>query len=149
ENEVKAAYLANFGKFVQWPAQATGSGNDSFAICILGRDPFGPVLDAAIAGETLEGKKVAARRIARPQDGVGCRIVFISTSEDNQLRETLVALDKASVLTVSDIPQFARRGGMVEFVLQGNKVRFQVNLATAEGTGLALSSQLLKLAVSV
>ncbi len=149
EYEVKAAYLYNFGRFVQWPAKATAAGGDSFAICVLGEDPFGPVLHATIAGETIGGRNVVAKRISKPQDGVNCRILFISSSEDHQLKEVLAALDKVSGLTVSDMAQFALRGGMVQFILDGNKVRFEVNLFTAERAGLTLSSQLLKLATNV
>jgi len=149
EYEVKAAYLYNFGRFVQWPAKAMAAEGDSFPICVLGEDPFGSTLRATIAGETIGGKNIVARRISRSEEAVNCRILFISSSEDRQLKEILAALDKASVLTVSDIPQFARRGGMVQFILEENRVRFEVNLAIAERAGLTLSSQLLKLATSV
>jgi hypothetical protein len=146
EYEVKAAYLYNFGRFVQWPSKPE---DNSFAICVVGQDPFGPALDSTLAGETLNGKSVVARRISRPQEALDCRILFISLSEDHQLKEVLGALDKTSVLTVSDMPQFAQRGGMVQFSLEGNKVRFEVNLTAAEHAGLTLSSQLLKLATNV
>ncbi len=149
EYEVKAAYLYNFGRFVQWPAKAMAAGGDSFTICVLGEDPFGPALHATIAGETIGGRSVVAKRISGPQQGVNCRILFISSSEDHQLKDILATLDEASVLTVGDMPQFVRRGGMVQFILDGNKVRFEVNLTPAERAGLTLSSQLLKLATSV
>ena len=146
EYRVKAVYLYNFGRFVGWPAAAKG---DSFDVCVLGQDPFGPALDATVAGETIDRAHVVAKRISRPQDAAHCRILFISSSEDGQLKEILAELDGASVLTVSDAPQFARRGGMVQFILDGNKVRFEVNLPAAERVGLNLSSELLKLAVNV
>lgn len=149
EYEVKAAYLYNFGRFVEWPAKAADSNGASFAICVLGRDPFGATLDAVIAGETIDGKNVVARRISRPQDAVNCRILFISSSEDIRLREILTSIDRSSVLTVSDMPQFSQRGGMVEFILDGKRVRFEVNLTTAEKAGLTLSSELLKVATAV
>jgi hypothetical protein len=136
--EVKAAYLYNFGGFVEWPATVMAAHGDSFTICVLGQDPFGPTLDAALAGETIAGKNVAVRRIPRPQDAVNCRILFISSSEDSQLKHILAALDATSVLTVSDLPQFSRRGGMVQFVLDGNRVRFEVNLTPADHAGLTL-----------
>ena len=119
------------------------------AECVLGQDPFGPALDATVAGETIDRAHVVAKRISRPQDAAHCRILFISSSEDGQLKEILAELEGASVLTVSDAPQFARRGGMVQFILDGNKVRFEVNLPAAERVGLNLSSELLKLAVNV
>lgn len=147
--EVKAAYLYNFGKFVEWPAKVTAANNDSFSICVLGEDPFGATLDATITGETIDGKNVVAKRIPRPQDAVNCRILFIGSSEDSHLKEILMSLDKTNVLTVSDIPQFTRRGGMIQFIVEANRVRFEVNLTVAERAGLTVSSQLLKVAISV
>ena len=148
ENEVKSAYLYNFGKFVEWPAKAALVG-EFFPICALGEDNFGSTLETIIAGESINGKKVLVKRVARPQDAVSCRILFISSSEQNQLKEILAALDNTSVLTVSDMPQFTRRGGMIQFVVEANKVRFEVNLTSAERAGLTLSSQLLKVAINV
>jgi YfiR/HmsC-like len=148
EYQVKAAYLYNFGKFVEWPINATAS-EGSFNICVLGQDPFGPTLAATITGESIKGKNVLLKRIPRVQDAVGCHILFISSSEEVRLKEILAALDKTSVLTVSDMPQFTRRGGMIQFVMEANKVRFEVSLTSAERTGLTLSSQLLKVAISV
>jgi hypothetical protein len=134
---------------VEWPAKAAAATSDSFAICVLGQDPFGPALDAVLAGETINGKAVLARRVLKPQDAVSCRVLYISSSEDSRLKEVLTALDKAGVLTVSDMPQFAQHGGMIQFVLDGNKIRFEVNLASAEDAGLSLSSELLKVAIAV
>jgi hypothetical protein len=146
--QVQAAYLYNFGKFVQWPAAArTGSG--TFTICVLGEDPFGPILDATVAGGTVEGKTVGAKRIVAPREAVNCQILFISSSEDKGLDKILEALNKVAVLTVSDMPQFIERGGMIQFILEENRVRFRVNLTTAQDVGLLLSSQLLKLAAVV
>jgi hypothetical protein len=149
EYEVKATYLYNFARFVQWPATATAAKSDSFAICVLGQDPFGPALDAVVAGETIDGKAVSAKRVSKPQDAVGCRVLYISSSEENRLREVLAALDTFGVLTVSDIPQFSQRGGMIQFIQASNKIRFEVNLASAVVAGLTLSSELLKVAVIV
>jgi YfiR/HmsC-like len=148
EYEVKAAYLYNFGRFVEWPAKVSAA-SESFSICVLGDDPFGATLDATIAGESINGKKVVLTRITKPQDAASCRILFISSSEESRLKEVLATLDKTSVLTVSDISQFTQRGGMIRFVTEANRVRFEVNLAIAEHAGLTLSSQLLKVAVSV
>lgn len=148
EYEVKAAYLYNLGKFVEWPAK-TATVADPFSICVLGRDPFGATLDTLIASETINGKSIIVKRLPKPQDAVSCHILFISSSEEKSLKEILSTLDKANVLTVSDIPQFARRGGMIAFVLEANRVRFEINLTSAERAGLTLSSQLLKVAISV
>jgi hypothetical protein len=148
ENEVKSAYLYNFGKFVEWPPNATGVGQ-FFPICVLGDDIFGSTLESTIARESIDGKKVLAKRVAKPQDAVSCRILFISYSQQNRVKEILEELDKTSVLTVSDIPDFTRHGGMIQFVIEANRVRFEVNLTNAERSGLTLSSQLLKVAINV
>lgn len=147
--QVKAAYLSYFGRFVEFPPGSAPARDEPFSICVLGDDPFGPVLDSALAGEVINGTPLVPKRIARPQEAARCRILFVSESEDSALKELLAALDGANVLTVSDLPQFVKRGGMIQFVLDGNRVRFEVNLAAAQRAGLNLSSQLVKLAVAV
>jgi len=149
EYQVKATYLYNFGKYVKWPGPLPASKGDSFPVCVFGQDPFGTILDSTLAGETLDGKPVILRRISRPQDALECRILFISSTEEKHLKEILAALDGGGVLTVSDMPGFTRRGGMIQFLLEGDKVRFEVNLASAENSKLVLSSELLKVAASV
>jgi hypothetical protein len=146
--DVKAVYLYNFGRFVEWPASVTAK-RASFTVCVLGRDPFGPALDATLQGETIGGKSVAAERISNPQEAVRCQIVFVSSAEDSRLNKIIDALDKEAALTVSDMPQFSQRGGMIQFVLEGNKVRFEVNLTAVQRAGLTLSSELLKVATTV
>jgi YfiR/HmsC-like len=149
EYQVKAAYLYNFGRFVEWPAKLTTANPGSFNICVLGEDPFGPALDTALAGETIGNQKVAARRISSPQDSADCQILFISSSEAKRLNKIVEALDKTAVLTVSDIPQFSQRRGMIQLVMEGNRIRFEVNLAATQRAGLTLSSELLKVATAV
>ena len=146
--DVKAVYLYNFGRFVEWPANLAAQ-SDSFKVCVLGQDPFGPALDAALAGETIGGKSVAAKRISTPQEATSCQILFMSSAQDSRLSKIMEALDKGAVLTVSDMPQFSRRGGMIQFVLEGKKVRFEVNLTAVQRAGLTLSSELLKVATIV
>jgi YfiR/HmsC-like len=146
--EVKAVYLYNFGKFVEWPAKVTAGNNEPFTICVLGKDPFGASLDSTIAGEAIDGRSILAKRISKPQEALNCRVLFISSSEEVQLKEILATLETTSVLTVSDMSQFTRRGGMIQFVDDANRVRFEVNLTVVERAGLTLSSQLLKVAVS-
>lgn len=149
EYEVKAAYLFNFGRFVEWSDKAAIPKDGPFEICVLGQDPFGSTLDTTLAGTSLKGKSVSPKRILKAQDVSNCRILFISSSEDSHLKDILDALDKTSVLTVSDIPGFSQRGGMIQFVQEGSKVRFEINLARAEEAGLSLSSELLKVATNV
>jgi len=149
EYQVKAVYLYNFGRFVDWSANFLTAKSDSFAICVIGQDPFGRTLDATLAGERIEERKVVAKRILRPQDAATCQVLFISSSEDGRLKDILPSLDKLKVLTVSDMPHFSERGGMIQFVLEKDKIRFQVNLTNTERAGLNLSSELLKVAIAV
>jgi hypothetical protein len=149
EYHVKATYLYNFAQFVQWPPNASAVQSDSFSICVLGQDPFHSILDAALRGETIDGRSVVARRISTPREAAICRILFITSSEDDRLKQILETLGQAGVLTVSDMPYFVQRGGMIQFTREGNRIRFAVNLTNAEVGGLTLSSELLKVAVTV
>jgi hypothetical protein len=149
ESAVKATYLYNFSRFVQWPADAAAAKSGSFSICVLGEDPFGTVLDTILSGEAVGGKPVMTKRVMKAQDALNCHVLYISASEDSRLKEILAEVDKAGVLTVSDIPQFSQRGGMIQFIVVGNKLRFEVNLTNAQSAGLTLSSDLLKVAVAV
>lgn len=149
EYQVEAAYLYNFSRFVEWPAQSANAASDSFTICVLGEDPFGPTLDAVFAGEKIGDRKVVAKRISGPRESGSCQVLFISSSEAKRFHKIIEALDKSAVLTVSDIPQFSRRDGMIEFVLEENRIRFEVNLTAAQHVGLTLSSELLKVATTV
>lgn len=146
ELQIQAAYLYKFGAFINWPNPLPGN---KFSICVLGRDPFGATLDGTVKGESLNGVPLTAERISTPQEAGRCRIVFVSSSEESRLKPVLEELHRFSVLTVSDIPHFTDRGGMIEFVLENGRIRFDVNLASAERDGLTLSSQLLKVAAAV
>jgi hypothetical protein len=142
EYEVKAAYLYQFGRFIRWPASAPSR----FSICVLGHDPFGSLLDSTVAGERIEGKQLSVQRISTLEQASNCRIVFISSSEQHRLSSVLASLSGKPVLTVSDIRDFCDRGGMIQFVLDGGRVRFQVNRTAADGAGVAFSSDLLRVA---
>jgi hypothetical protein len=149
EYEVQAAYLSNFGRFVEWPVRAGANEREPFYVCVLGQDPFGPLLDAALRGETIGVAPMAARRVTSAADAANCRIVFVNSTKDSELKGILATLRNFKVLTVSDTFNFTRQGGMIQFVLEGNRVRFEINLAAAQRAGLTLSSQLLKVAVAI
>lgn len=145
EYQVKAAFLFNFAKFVEWPADAFP--NDApLQICVLGQDPFGRDFEQVIVDKTVNGHRI---EIAHP-DGVpqarACQILFIAASEKTHLREILQGLKGASVLTVGDIPGFASLGGAINFVLDDSRVRFEINLKAAELARLKLSARLLTVA---
>ncbi len=92
---------------------------------------------------------MVAKRISSPQESVSCQILFVGSTEGNRVGKIIDILDKQAVLTVSDMPEFSQRGGMIQFVLEGNRVRFEVNLAATQRAHLTLSSELLKVATTV
>ena len=133
---------------MQWQDDRDAS-HDSFAICILGRDPFGTTLDSTVEGESLDGRKITVRRLASNQAATQCDILFISSSEQGRLPAILAAVRHQPTLTVSDMPHFAERGGMIGFVMQKDRIRFEVNRRPAEESHILLSSELLKVATKV
>lgn len=147
ESDIEAVYVFKFSQFVSWPGIARPK--PSFDICILGEDPFGPFLERTVQGETVNGKSVVERHIMRPQEAQSCAILYVGRTEAARLRQVLDTVRAWPVLTVSDLPDFVDKGGMIQFVLQSGKVRFEVNLVPATQAGLALSSELLKVAVEV
>jgi hypothetical protein len=144
EREVKAAYLYNFARFVAWPP--TRGRDDNFVVAVLGDDPFGPALDQAMAGKTIRGRPILVRRLARAEEAAGVDLLFISMSEGAHVRRTLKDLSGAATLTVSDIPDFVLRGGMVGFCQEDHTVRFDLNLHAVEAARLKVSSQLVRVA---
>lgn len=147
--QVKAAYLYNFGRYVKWPPNVAADHDPGFAICVLGQDPLGLTLSAAVAGERLNGRAVTVRRIATAPEASGCRILFINADQSAHLHNLLAGLDQSAVLTVSDIPDFLEQGGMIQFVEERDTVRFKVDLAHVSSARLALSSELLRVAAAV
>jgi hypothetical protein len=147
EYQVKAQYLSDFGRFVRkWGNRSAASADEPFSICVLGQDPFGAALDAAVRGEAINGSQMTAKRIVHPQDASTCRILYIGSSEQSQMRAILAAVGTAPVLTVADTPDFLKEGGVIRFVLDGDNVKLEISLASADRAGLVLSSQLLKVA---
>lgn len=146
EFDVKAAYIYNFARFVEWPAQAGAGMAAPFVVAVLGDDPFGSTLDATLAGKAIGERPFVVRRVSTPEAAAGAQIVFVSASERPRLPHVLRVLERAGALTVSDLPGFAGRGGMIGFRNEGRKVRFDINPGSAERARLTLSSQLLKLA---
>jgi hypothetical protein len=145
-SDVEAAYLHNFGKFVEWPPLPVAP----FTICIVGKDDFGKTLDSLIAHESMQGRTIVAKRLpSTAEAGEACQIVYVGTSELSRLGKDLDALKDKPVLTVSALPSFLDHGGMIQFVLEENRVRFAVNLAAAERAHLTFSAELLKVALYV
>jgi hypothetical protein len=116
---------------------------------VLGADPFGSALDAMLEGVTVRGLAAMAQRVSSSSEAAACHILFIGASEDRQLETIVEALAGVDVLTVSDMPMFLERGGMIEFVLSDDRVRFEIDLSSAARAGLVMSSELLRVAASV
>jgi hypothetical protein len=148
ENDLKAAYLYNFGKFVRWPESASAN-SGTFFICLVGKEPLAKSLDSILQGATWNSKPVTAKRITTVDQASACHVLFISSSQAKQWSQFLPVIQKLPILTVSDAPRFAQRNGMIELLLSENRIRFEVNLEAADKAGLSLSSELLKVAIRV
>jgi hypothetical protein len=146
EYQVKAAFLYNFAKFVEWPSQAFKSPMDPIAVCVLGHNPFGHALEELIRGKSVEGRGLAFRQVADAQEARTCQILFISSSEVKRFRSLYADLKTAGILTVGEAQGFATGGGVINFKLDGGHVRFEINLDAAEHEQLHISSKLLSLA---
>ena len=149
EYQVKAAFLYNFAKFVEWPDGTFANSTSALTVCVLGKDPFGKVLDDAILGKRIAEHPAILARGKRIQDLPECQIVFVSASDSPQLPEILRALHGRKVLVVGETENFAGSGGAIEFVLEANRVRFAINTDAADRAGLKVSSKLLALATIV
>jgi hypothetical protein len=149
EYEVKAVFLYNFAKFISWPAESfVGKGN-SIVFCVAGKGRFGHWLDDAVQGKTIDGHSLAVRHISGAGEANACHILFIGSGDDRSWRAGLPEIGKAGVLTVGESDTAAMAGVIVNFVLEGNKVRFDVNLDMADRDKLQISSKLLSLARTV
>lgn len=149
EYEVKAAFLFNFGKFVQWPNEAFVQTADALVVGVLGDDPFDGALERMVASRSVQGKRIVVRRLKHAREVTGCHILFVSPSAESQWPAILKTLNGAPVLTVSDIRGFADRGGAINLYLDQRRVRFTVNLKATERARLKMSSQLLKVAAAI
>ena len=145
EYGVKAAFLLNFTRFVDWPP-APASAESPFTICILGEDPFHGVLDRIAEGEEINGRRLAVQKIRRVEPR-SCRMLFVGHGEPDVPR--LLASVGPGVLTVGEGDRFLHEGGMIAFVIEGRRVRFDVNQGAASRAGLQISSRLLSVARSV
>ena len=144
EHQVKAAFLYNFAKFVEWPAEALGDELIPFNLCVLGAEPFATAREY-LAGKTVKGRKLEVRHVATTGDVRGCHMLFMSAEEAPDPAVYLAAGD-SRVLKVGEAGDFIRRGGIINLVRAENKFRFEINRGAGERAGFKFSSQLLKLA---
>ncbi|MGA3236142.1 MAG: YfiR family protein [Bryobacteraceae bacterium] len=145
EYQVKAAFLYNFAKFVQWPSDAFQSASEPIAICVLGQDPFGRSLEDTVAGRAIEGRSLIVRHISTVKQVAGCHVLFIG-SADHKRSPPMLADIKPGILTVGESDASGADGVVINFKLDEGKVRFDINVDAAEREKLQISSRLLSLA---
>jgi hypothetical protein len=141
--QVEAAFVFNFTKFVEWPTSAFADDGAPLVIGILGDDPLTPVIEEMIQGEAAHGRPLRVQRANDAKELLGCHVVFIARSRSEHLAETLRTLSTRPILTVSDVDGFEQAGGMVQFYLEGTKLRFLIDPGAAQAAGLKVSAQLL------
>lgn len=144
--ELKAAFLFNFAKFVEWPPEALPQKNSPFVIGILGENPFGSDLEKVIRDKKVNDHPIEIKPFSSPAEATNCHILFISSSEKERLAEIINNLRQTSVLTVGETDRFTEGGGMIKFINEGPKIRFQINDEAAKKAKLKISSKLLSLA---
>jgi hypothetical protein len=147
EYQIKAAFIFNFAKFVEWPATALPKPTSPIVIGILGENPFHDDLEKTIRNKTVEDHPLVIKEFHSTTEVTNCHILFISNSETARLPQILKGLEGASILTVGEMERFNESGGMINFVFEGTKIRFKINNEAATRTGLKISSKLLSYAL--
>lgn len=149
EYEVKAAYLYNIVNYVTWPPDAVSPPSEPLRVCVLGVDPFGPLLTRAMQGGTAAMRPIVVEHAADASAATKCDLVFVPGANTDRIDRVVKATSQRPVLTVGETPDFLRRGGMIAFVVDGGRVRFDINMAAATARGLMLSSRLLSVARTI
>lgn len=145
EYDVKAAFLLNFSRFVEWPGARRGQ---PFRLCTLEPDPFGTRLEAATAGETWESRAIEVHRLTSLREA-DCHLLYVPAGATSLFRAGRTTLARQPVLTVGEDRDFLSTGGMIRLFIEANRVRFSVNQKACEEAGLRVSSRLLRLAREV
>jgi hypothetical protein len=143
--QIKAAFLFNFAQFIEWPSTAFTNTDSPICIGVLGENSFGTALEETVQGGTVQSRKLMVKHSRRIEDLRDCQMIFVSKSERARIAEILSNLNSRPVVTVSETEGFARRGGIINFYLEGTKVRFEINPSVAKQEGLKFSSELLRL----
>jgi hypothetical protein len=149
EYRVKAAFIFHFAQLVDWPPDAQTGTDNSLFLCTLGADPFQGVLEGTVAGKAIGNRVVRIRHLGEPEDMRACQIVFLSKAQSKRIPMLVTNLHNAPVLTVGETAGFLNAGGMIDFLLDENKLRFTINLDAAESARLKIGSRLLILAEHV
>jgi YfiR/HmsC-like len=145
EAQIKAVFVFNFAKYMEWPATAFPNATAPIVIGVVGRDPFGDYLQH-VEGKMAQGRPFVIKHLAADSDVSGCQILFISHSEATRMREILEKTKASPILTVGEDETFAQNGGIIRFVLKNGNVRLEIDLTAAQRAGLTISSKLLAVA---
>lgn len=150
EDAVKAAFVPKFARYIDLPASVQPAPAEPFYLCIIGRDPFGALIDKSAGAETIDGHPVAVRRFAStdPEAVTGCDLAFLAGADDAATQRMIETLRRQPTLTITD-SRWGKARGMIHFVVTGGRVRFHIDEAQAAARGIGISSRLLALAVDV
>jgi hypothetical protein len=146
EYQVRAVFLYDFAKFLEWPALTFKTDKDPLRICVLGQNPFGNALVEGVGGKTVVGRPLVVSDISDVNQGAACQILFIGSSERRRLRSIFAELRTMEVLTVGETEGFAAQGRIIDFRLEGGRVRLEINVDAAALAKLRISSKMLRLA---
>jgi hypothetical protein len=146
EYQVKAVFLEKFGQFVEWPDHAFAGVGSPLVIGVFGENPFRDALENLAAKDTLNRRAIVVRQIKSPSDLKGCHVVFSPASVKAREPEVLAEVHGLGILTVGETDNFIQNGGMITFVVEDSRIRFEINDAAARCAGLKISSKLLALA---
>ena len=146
EYMVKAAFIYNFARFIEWPNEVFASGNAPFVIAVVGDDPFKGALEQAVAGKKVGNRNVEIRHFDSVDKIGSCQILVVPTTDDEAEAQILRKVEKDHVLTIGESDNFSSIGGCIRFFAEENKVRFEINTDASDHAGLQISSKLLKLA---
>lgn len=149
EHQVKAAFLFNFGKFVEWPKISAQSVSPHVSICVMGADPIREALESLFKDRKLKGKEVVLMQVRGSRSLQDCNILYVSASMSGGVQNAIRSVGSHPILTVSDAPRFAEEGGIIQLFQEGKSIHFSINLSAAKSVGLTISSQLLSLAKEV
>jgi len=149
EYQVKAAFLFNFAKFIEWPPGTFHGPEEPFLVCVVGDEGFARAFDLVVSGKSVEGRVLRVRRLRTEEDPAACRILYLGAAGLPRAAAVLKSARTGSTLTVGDAPGFIRQGGIINFVMQDNRVHFDINPDAAQRAGLRISSKLLQLATIV
>ncbi len=146
EYQVKAVFLYNFTQFVDWPSSSFSGPEDPFVIGIVGDDPFSSYLDETIAGEKVGTHPLVIKRFSDARDISRCHMLYVNSEDPEWVRRVLTSVSHRNILTVSDLPDFNRLGGIIRFFTEDKRIRLQINLEKSKDAQLNISSKLLSVA---